>query len=205
MKEQHIIFDLDGTLIDSEEAVLKTWQQTLLAQVNRYFTLEALRVVLGITSKAALKILLVDVKDDFEQYWIKQYERFAKEMKYFDGMEDMLRELTQRGCTLGIVTSRTKEEYDRYFTPFQFNKRFSIILCADDTSKHKPDPEPLYKYLEVSGADKANCLYIGDMLTDIRCAKSAGMRSGFANWKQSNITGEADYIFTDPKDILLLF
>ncbi len=38
MKEQHIIFDLDGTLIDSEEAVLKTWQQTLLAQVNRYFT-----------------------------------------------------------------------------------------------------------------------------------------------------------------------
>ena len=75
----------------------------------------------------------------------------------------------------------------------------------DDTSKHKPDPEPLYKYLEVSGADKANCLYIGDMLTDIRCAKSAGMRSGFANWKQSNITGEADYIFTDPKDILLLF
>ena len=45
MKEQHVIFDLDGTLIDSEEAVLKTWQQTLQAQVNRYFTLEALRAV----------------------------------------------------------------------------------------------------------------------------------------------------------------
>ena len=40
------------------------------------------------------------------------------------------------------------------------------------------------------------------MLTDIRCAKAAGMRSGFANWKQSNITSEADYIFTNPKDIL---
>ena len=96
MKEQHVIFDLDGTLIDSEEAVLKTWQQTLQAQVNRYFTLEALRVVLGITSKAALAKLQVDVKDDFEQHWIKQYERFAKEMKYFDGMEDMLWELTQK-------------------------------------------------------------------------------------------------------------
>ncbi len=93
MKEQHIIFDLDGTLIDSEEAVLKTWQQTLLAQVNRYFTLEALRVVLGITSKAALKILQVDVKDDFEQYWIKQYERFAKEMK-----QRQLQHLLPKNC-----------------------------------------------------------------------------------------------------------
>lgn len=67
MSYTHIIFDLDGTLIDAETAVLKTWQLTLQEYTGQFFSLEKLKVVLGIITEAALRKLQIEVGEDFEK------------------------------------------------------------------------------------------------------------------------------------------
>lgn len=100
MKYQHIIFDLDGTLIDTEQAVLKTWQHTL-KDFHYFFPLEELRIILGIPTENALKKLNVTVGPDFQDRWMENYTIYAGKAAFFPGVEHMLDVLRQRGHSLG--------------------------------------------------------------------------------------------------------
>lgn len=200
----NLIFDLDGTLIDTENAVLKTWQLTLKKYHYRY-SLDELRCVLGITTKSALNLLHVTVDAYFEQNWMKNYERFAAEADFFPGTKEMLSALKSCGCSTGVVTSRCRKEYNDYFGIFHLEKLFDRIVCADDTARHKPDPAPLYKYAKLEKADLSACIYIGDMPTDMECAKKAGIAAGLVLWNHSGILcREADFLFRTPDELLEL-
>lgn len=202
MKFKHVIFDLDGTLIDTEEAVLKTWQFTLKEYYSE-FSIEELRVVLGITTQKALKMLGVLADSRFEEKWMANYGKFAGKADFFDGTKEMLQSLKEQGHLLGVVTSRCQDEYDRYFHAFHLEKIFDRIVLADDTEKHKPDPQPLYKYMELEKAEVSSCIYVGDMLTDIDCANRAGMASGLVTWNHSGVLCEnASYTFHTPEELL---
>ena len=201
MKYHTIIFDLDGTLIDTEEAVLKTWQYTL-REYHYVYPLEELRGVLGITAKKALESMQIIVDADFEKKWTKNYENYASAAAFFPGIKGMLVKLREQGCSLGIVTSRPREEYRAYFAGFRLEELFDRIVCADDTRKHKPEPEPLYKFMELEHAEEASCIYVGDMPTDLECAKRAGIASGLVLWNHSNILStEADFLFRTPEEL----
>ena len=203
-KFTHFIFDLDGTLIDTEQSVLATWQTTLRQFVpHKQFSLEELRVVLGITTKEALKKLGVDVGESFEDQWNVHYQKVAHTICFFPGVEDMLQSLKQRGYTLGIVSSRSRQEYRDYFQGFGLDSLCSAVVLKEDTQKHKPDAQPLLKSLELAKADANQCIYIGDMTTDLECAKNTGLSSGLVTWDRPNVKNSlADFIFTSPSDIL---
>lgn len=202
MKYTHLIFDLDGTLINTEEPILKTWQFTL-KEYDYSFALEKLKSILGITTKKALEILEVTVDADFEKKWTENYGKFAAEADFFPGTKEMLLELKEHGYFLGVVTSRSVEEYNAYFQKFHLEELFDCIVCADATKKHKPDPEPIYKYAELTKADLSSCIYIGDMPTDMKCAKSAGISAGMVQWNHSEIVcREADHLFRSPEELL---
>lgn len=204
-KYKHIIFDLDGTLIDTEKAVLKTWRQTL-SEYGHTYSLRELRPVLGITTEAALKKLDVNAADDFEARWMEVYSQFADEADFFSGIAEMLLSLKASGYFLGIVTSRCRNELKRYFAKFHLDRFFDFMICADDTKLHKPQPDPLYRYTHIAGTEVSSCLYIGDMPTDMECADSASMSSGMAGWNPSVMfCTEADYIFHSPEDITEMF
>lgn len=201
MKYKHIIFDLDGTLIDTEDAILQTWQRTL-KEYQYDYSLEEIKVVLGVTTRKGLEKLKADADEDFEKQWSKNYRRVADKMVFFDGVREMLLDLKERGCSLGIVTSRSKAEYNDYFRCFHLEELFDLIVCEDDTKKHKPDPEPLYKYAGLANIGLGYCIYIGDMPTDIECANRAGVVSGLVTWNESGVDcQEADYVFASPGEI----
>ncbi len=206
MKYNYYIFDLDGTLIDTEQAVLQTWQMTLKEFFpKRVFSLDDLKIVLGIPSEAALKKLNLCTEKDFADRWIDNYSIFSRKTTYFPGVTKALQTLKSQNCQLGIVTSRKRKEYDEFFKSFNLDQFFTIMLWEEDTEKHKPDPQPLYKYLKLTGAKPETCIYIGDMSTDILCAKASGMAGGLAAWKDcENSYPEADYIFRKPEEICCL-
>lgn len=198
---KHFIFDLDGTLIDTEVAILKTWQETL-KEYNYDFSIKELKVVLGVTTEIGLQRLNAHVDEYYVSKWANHYGKYALETHFFVGTKEMLQELKEKGYSLGIVSSRSRDEYEKYFSQFDLENYFSTVVLQSDTDKHKPNPEPLYKYIELAGARKEECIYIGDMVSDIQCASRAGIVSGLVTWNQSGVMCEdANFIFSQPEDI----
>lgn len=201
---KHFIFDLDGTLIDTEQAVLNTWQKTL-ADYGYHFSLAELRAVLGVTTETGLSRLNAQVDSEFVPRWQDNYTAFAKETSFFPGTREMLLTLRDKGCDLGIVSSRDCKEYQAFFSQFGLDKLFGTVILAEDTVRHKPDPDPILQYLKVTGAEPDQCIYIGDMPGDIICANRSGIASGLALWNQSGIVcPDARYRFSHVEDVLQL-
>mgnify|MGYP005773462543 CR=1 FL=1 len=202
MKYKTFIFDLDGTLIDTENAVLKTWQYTL----NEYgynASMEKIRVVLGVTTEIGLQRLGVKADDNYGSNWQKNYEKFAKDCDYFTGAKEMLMKLKSLGCILGAVSSRCKKEYEMYFNNFDFDILFDYVILEEDTIKHKPEPEPLLKFLEISNSNPKESIYIGDMPSDVQCANNAGITSAFVKWNGSNVDAiDADFVFKSTSEVI---
>lgn len=204
MTYKNLIFDIDGTLIDTEEAVLNTWQVTL-KEYGYDFSLNQLQTILGIPLPQGLKQLDVQVDQNYQQRWNDNYVKEADKMFFFAGIEEVLQQLQKTGVNIGVVTSRSQDELDQFFQDFELEKTFPVIITADDTKLHKPDPAPLEEYLRQTGEMKADCLYIGDMPTDILCAQKAGIAAGLVNWLQKELpeTG-AEFVFLNPAEMLAI-
>lgn len=178
---RHIVFDLDGTLVDTEKAVLRTWKHTL-RDYGFEMPEDKLGPVMGVTTDSGLAALGKGPIPGFAETWVDNYGRFCDDARLFDGIPEMLSRLLNHGFALGIVSSRPRSEYERYFPVFHFERFFDRIVLADDTECHKPNPEPLLRYAELAREEPSRCLYVGDALTDMECAFRAGADGAMALW-----------------------
>lgn len=204
MRYKHIVFDIDGTLIDTEYAVLHSLQDTLIAVTGINKEINELTFALGIPGKNALKKLNIPersfslILEDWERCMCK----YSNTVCIFQGISDLLEALVQSGYELGIVTSKTREEFKQDFESFDISNCFTAIICADDTVEHKPEPDPLFKYMEVSNASNNEMLYIGDSTYDRECAKGAKVDFALAGWGSHSREIQADYYLEKPDDLL---
>lgn len=198
-----LIFDIDGTILNNEEAVLQSLQQILKEEGKEYPT-DALRFVLGIPGIEALEKLEIDDVERVHLKWCEVELDYSKEVKVFPDLENVLLKIAERPIRTGIVTSKTRQELIDGFVPFGLNSIFEEIICATDTEHHKPHPEPLLTCLERLQVKQSEAIYIGDSIYDLQCAKSAGVKFALALWGSKTTKGyeEADFILTEPKDIL---
>ena len=202
MKYTHIVFDVDGTLIDSEKAVLKSLQKTMEEEgINK--SLDDLKFVLGIPGKDALSILGMKDLQGVEEKWNENLLKYCDEMILFEGIKQVIQELKCKNLNLGIITSKTRKEYETDFFKFGLNTYFDLVICADDTIKHKPDKEPMEKYIEITKARIEEILYIGDSIYDMQCSKDAGVDFALALWGANETEKiKPTYKLKDPKSIL---
>ncbi|WP_271808894.1 HAD family hydrolase [Clostridium beijerinckii] len=200
-----IIFDIDGTLLDTEIAVLSSLQKLVFEELNENLSFDELRFALGIPGEVTLNKLGITNILDCNVKWNKYLKEYFHNVKVFDGIKDTLIKLNEIGILTGIVTSKTKEEFLNDFAPFELNNYFKLVVCADDTEEHKPNPEPILKFIELSGANKSKTIYIGDTRYDMDCAFGAGIDFALALWgAKSSIGINANYILENPKQILKL-
>jgi HAD superfamily hydrolase (TIGR01549 family) len=201
-----LIFDVDGTILDTEKAILRSLQKVLKEELNENYTLGALEFVLGIPGKEALKKLNVSNIDVIHPKWSKAVLDYTHEVSVFRSLEDIIGMLSLSNLKLGIVTSKTKQELIDEFEPFGLSSYFEHTICACDTDKHKPHPEPLLACLKELGVPCHEAIYIGDSIYDMQCAKSAGVKFALALWRAQtkDVFKDADYILEEPKDILKL-
>ena len=199
---RHIVFDVDGTLIDTEYAVLHSFQDTLLLLTGKKISTEELTFALGITGEDALNQLGIKDTSSVLELWNKNMRRYADTVSVFSGITELLENLLRQNCKIGIVTSRTREEFEHDLSHLPINRFFETIVCADDTQAHKPDAAPLLKYMESTGAECGETLYIGDSKYDSACAENAGVDFALALWGSHSRTIKANYYPEKPADLL---
>ena len=186
----HLVFDIDGTLLNTEMAVLHSLQWAL-QQHGIAQSLEQLRFALGIPGKDALIRFQLNNPDQMLREWDAKFTEFLQEITIFEGVVPLLQALRARGIHLGVVTSKTQVELAQDFDAMGLTDYFDIIVTADDTVQHKPDAEPMLNYLKRSGAKAAETIYIGDADYDLQCALRAGCDCALAQWGRTDLPATA--------------
>ena len=203
MHYEHFIFDVDGTLIDNETAVLQAWKDTLLELQGRTYRTQELTFVLGIPGEDTLARLGIRDTGAAFDVWKKYFARHASSVRLFDGIPDTLSALKDRGARLGVVTSRTRAEFTEDETLRPLTGWFAATVCITDSPRPKPFVDPILVYLEQTGAQPERVLFIGDSAYDSQCARNAGVDFAWAAWGTCSPQDiPALYRFDTPEDIL---
>lgn len=210
-KITNFIFDIDGTLIDTLEMYMPAMIETLrkhgyqVAPEDEEATMHRL---FGITGVDALKIFGVkgqDIAPMVKEWFALSYQREDR-VKVLPGIPAALKELASRpGTQLAIATSKLRSEYDGHFAKqFAFAKLFDIVITSSDTTKHKPDPEPILAALKKMGAQPDSAVYVGDTINDLKAAHAAGVKFAGALYGSANPQEikDADFPLTKPADLL---
>ena len=195
----YVVFDVDGTLADTERSVLSSLKQLILEVKGEDVSLDDLTFALGITGADALDRLDIDAGA------IERWTELAGERKHlieaFPGVFELLDALKAADKQLGIVSSRARGEYADEIAPLGLDPYFGQIVLAEDTARHKPEPDPLEEYLRRVGADPAEAIYIGDSVYDRRCAAAAGVDFALASWGAVNPVEDPTYVLEEPRDL----
>ncbi len=202
------IFDIDGTLLDTESMYMKALDKVMIAH-DLPHTYEALTKTFGITSLDALKQLKVPAEQipTILQEWADEIPNHQDEVRLYTGIEAMLKQLhATPGIDLAIMTSKQKFEFERDVTPLGLDKYFSQFVFFEDTKRGKPAPDPILLAMKRAQADPDETVYIGDTQYDLQAAHAAGIKFGLVAWGAKNQRGvsEADYVLAFPEEILSL-
>ncbi len=183
MHYERIIFDIDGTMVDSEQAVRLSLAQLMKEELGVEQDPDCLQFSFGVPGVESLRELGFSDPVRADRRWAELLKNHFSLLSLFDGVRETLLKLKQAGVPLGIVTSKTREEYVEEFEKlFELGSCFEAYICADDTARHKPDPEPLLEYLSRTGGSAERTLYIGDTVFDAECARGAGVDFALAVW-----------------------
>lgn len=172
-KTKAVLFDFDGTIIDSVESVWKEYQRTAKALNLPERKFKDYARQLGRPWEEALQNIWprVDVKRFTEVYRLEK-----EQVKAIEGVSETLRRLKGR-YWLGILTSRGSRTLYRHLASTRIDEKiFDVILHRESLRNHKPDPRALYQACGELGVKPEEAVYVGDAIVDAECALAAGIR-----------------------------
>jgi len=204
MTYKHIVFDIDGTLLDTEYALMHSLQQTVLQFSGRLVELDDLHTTFGRTADDSVRSLGIADVGPAVRVWKAKYLEEPSRGRFFPGVKAALKELRARGLILGLLSSKTRREYETDFLEYGLADQFTHVILADDSPRHKPDPAPMLAYLRRSGAGPREVLYVGDTLYDMQCAQGANVDGALAMWgRKLPADGiPATWYLAGPEDVL---
>ncbi len=177
MEQAVILFDLDGTLIDSTEAILESFHHSFKVHKVSAPRDESIKSLIGHPLDIMYKELGISENRawDFVQTYKEHYRKISRQKTY---LLNQAKESIEKAATfarLGIVTTKTARYSKELLEHMGIMFHFETLIGRENVEKPKPDPEPIFKALEALSVTKNNVWMIGDTFMDILSAKNAGI------------------------------
>lgn len=179
-----ILFDLDGTLVDSNELIIETFKRTYQVHFpNLSFAHSELAQMMG--PPLSETFLLIAKNDNLVNEMIVTYRQIYRSIEFdyislYPGVIECLSSLKAIGYNLGIVTTKFKESAMPSIEHYGIDRYIDVIIGLDDVTNHKPHPEPIYKALK--RIKHQGVLMIGDSPSDILAGKNADILTCGVDW-----------------------
>jgi pyrophosphatase PpaX len=179
-----VLFDLDGTLIDSGAIIVASMRHAATTVLGREIPDEQLKAAVGGPGLIAQMRALDEARvDELVEVYRAHNEPLHAELEPCAGIEDALRALRADGRRLGIVTAKRGATVRLAFDVLpQLEQFFEVVVGSDDTERHKPHPDPILLALDRLGATPGETAYVGDSPFDIAAAKAAGVTAIAVGW-----------------------
>jgi len=180
-----ILFDLDGTLLDSIELILSSARYAFGKLGRECPSDEEWLQGVGIPLFTMFGRYARDDDDKLAliaAYREHQFANHDRLVKPYDGVDDLLRTLRSRGHALGVVTSKSEYLAMRGLAHVRLAHFFDTIVGCDSTTRHKPDPEPVRLALHRLGRAPHDAAFVGDSVHDVIAGNAAGVATIAALW-----------------------
>jgi pyrophosphatase PpaX len=198
-----VLFDLDGTLVDSAAAILGSFHHATETVLRRRFPDERILEHVGGTNLAHQMALLDPERvDELVRVYREHNDPQYSELACFDGVVDVLQSLRNEGRRLGIVSAKRRATVERVFAGAGIGGYFDVVVGSDDTLRHKPDPEPIRRALELLSAAPRDAAYVGDSPFDVAAARAAGVFAVAVGWGGIHRVEDADALVETPEELL---
>lgn len=174
-----VIFDWDGTLMDSVGKIVACMQQTAIELSQLVPTEAAIRDIIGLSMEEALNVLhpsaSVQTREEMIAIYRQQYLQLNNTPSpVFDGAEELLLSLKASGHSLAVATGKARAGLERVLIETGFTHHFHASRCADE-AKSKPHPQMLHELLEQLNVRPDSAVMVGDSIHDLNMARNAGI------------------------------
>lgn len=204
-----VLFDLDGTLIDSGPIILASMRHASVTVLGAEPDEELVRSAIGGPGLVAqMRELAPGRVDELVAAYRAHNEPLHDELEAFDGVLELLPRLREQGRRLGIVTAKRRVTVALAFSRFPVLEELTDVLVgAEDTERHKPDPDPLLHALDLLEARPQDAAYVGDSPFDVRAARAAGVFAVAVGWggihpDERLLREEPDALVHSPEELL---
>jgi len=210
---QTVLFDLDGTLIDTAPDMAYALNLLLNEEGREEIPYAHIRPVVSNGSAALVQLGFADITDAqtierLKQRYLQIYENnLCVHSRLFAGMDELIGRIEQAHKNWGVVTNKPGWLTNPLMQQLNLSLRAACIISGDTTANRKPHPEPMFLACKQANSSAEQCLYVGDAQRDIEAGNRAGMQTIIAqygyigDWEVTEQWG-ADFSINQPQELL---
>ena len=182
-----VLFDLDGTLINSIDLIVATWQYLGREVLDRQLSRDEVTPLIGLPLRQAVASVVPDRPDEvvrlYHEWNVAHHDEYVTA---YAGMVDLVGRLRDAGLRVGVVTAKMRSLAEHGLDVSGYGDLIEVACGVEDTTRHKPDPEPLLAGLARMGGSLRSVAYVGDAVWDLRAARAAKMPGIGVTWGAGN-------------------
>jgi len=210
MSYKGVIFDLDGTILDSIQLSIVSFRHACEVHLGQKIPEKELLKMYGKPLTEQMNYFCPEKADDL----VATYREFFKKshdeiIALYPDVRELLEQLNSQGLTVTLVTSKSTAAAKQSLNFFNIEHYFKHLIFSEDVEKHKPHPEPYNKMIDLMELKPSEIISIGDSPFDIMGSQRAGLTTVLVGWTtfgdEDFVNCEPDYLINDFKTLLKMF